>query len=75
VHPKGKSFKIVKDIAITDHGGINKTSSTPTTRSSIPTPNSLPPPITAGWHSYANSRYGISLLYPPDWILSSNVIF
>jgi hypothetical protein len=31
------------------HGSINKTPSTPTTRSSIPTPNSLPPPpITVG---------------------------
>jgi DNA-binding winged helix-turn-helix (wHTH) protein len=45
---KEKGFKIVKDIAITDHDGINKTSSTPTTLSSIPTPNNLPPPITTG---------------------------
>lgn len=44
VHPNGKSFKIVKDITTTGgHGSINKTSSTPTTPSSVPTPNSLPP--------------------------------
>lgn len=49
MHSKEKSFKIVKDIAITGgRGGINKISSTPTTRSSIPTVNGLPPPITAG---------------------------
>jgi hypothetical protein len=45
VDHKGKSFKIIKDIAITDHGGINKTPSTRTTRLSIPTTNSLPSPI------------------------------
>jgi hypothetical protein len=49
VHLKGKSFKIVKDIAITGgRGSINRISSTPTTWSSIPTLNGLPPPITAG---------------------------
>src|SRR5689334_3675972 len=26
--------------------------------------------VTARWHSYTNSTYGVSLLYPPDWILS-----
>ena len=32
-----------------------------------------PPTITTsppGWHSYTNSTYGISLLYPPDWMQS-----
>jgi hypothetical protein len=51
VHPNEKSFKIVKDITTTgDDGSINKTSSAPTTPSSVPTPNSLPPlqPIAAG---------------------------
>ena len=49
MHSKGKSFKIVKDIAITGgRASINKISSTPTTRSSIPTVNGLPPPIIAG---------------------------
>ena len=24
-----------------------------------------------GWHSYTNSTYGISLLYPPNWILTA----
>jgi hypothetical protein len=36
-----------------------------------PTPTS--PSITtspAGWHSYTNATYGVSLLYPPDWIQS-----
>jgi hypothetical protein len=27
-------------------------------------------PATASWHSYTNSTYGVSLLYPPDWIQS-----
>ena len=49
MHSKRKSFKIVKDIAMTGgRASINKISSTPTTRSSIPTVNGLPPPITAG---------------------------
>jgi hypothetical protein len=67
----GKSFKIVKNITIT--GGNGGVSRTVNGTSSLLAPGaSSPAPITttAGWHSYTNSTYGISLLYPPDWILS-----
>jgi len=75
--PSGKNFKIVKDITVAGNGngGVSRTANG-TSLSSAPTPptsSSTSPPITtapAGWHSYTNSTYGISLLYPPDWILS-----
>jgi PsbP len=56
--PSGKSFKIVKNITVTGvNGGVSRTSPRITTS-------------TAGWHLYTNSTYGISLLYPPDWMQS-----
>jgi hypothetical protein len=76
--PSGKNFKIVKDITVTGSGGVSRTVNG---TSSLSAPAAAPPaassstssPITtttAGWHSYTNSTYGISLLYPSDWILS-----
>ncbi len=80
--PSGKNFKIVKDITVSGVSrvvnGTSSLSTTPTPASSASSNNtSAPPPTsppittsTLGWHSYTNSTYGISLLYPPDWILS-----
>ncbi len=66
--PSGKSFKIVRNIAISGSGiGNNKTSTSTTQQSSPPNNSSAVPP---SWHSYTNSTYGIALRYPPDWILS-----
>jgi hypothetical protein len=78
--PSGKSFRIVKNISIT--GGVSDTGNR-TSSLSAPTPtvppstSSTSPPAaspsittTAGWHSYTNSTYAISLVYPPDWIPS-----
>jgi hypothetical protein len=78
--PSGKSFKIVKNITVTGVNGrtVNGTSalstSAPPTSSAASNNISASPPTsplittsTAGWHSYTNSTYGISLLYPPDW--------
>ena len=71
--PSGRSFKIVKDITVSGVSrAVNGTSaSTPAASSTSPPATS--PSITtapAGWHSYTNSTYGISLLYPPDWMQS-----
>jgi len=78
--PSGKSFKIVKNITVTGSGvnggtssAVNGTSSLATTPSASNNTSASPTITTtsiAGWHSYTNSTYGISLLYPPDWILS-----
>jgi len=83
--PSGKSFKIVKNITVSGSGingsvsnAVNGTSSLPTTTSSassVSSNNTAASPITTssppgGWHSYTNSTYGISLLYPPDWMQS-----
>ena len=74
--PSGKSFKIVKNITVSG-SAVNGTSSLPTTprpaSSAASNSTSASPSITtapAGWHSYTNATYGISLLYPPDWIQS-----
>ena len=77
--PSGKNFKIVKDITVASdvNGGVssavNGTSASTPTASSTSSPPAPSPSITAtpaGWHSYTNSTYGISLLYPPDWMQS-----
>jgi PsbP len=84
--PSGKSFKIVKNITVTSSGvnggmssAVNGTSSLGTTSSPASNNTSASPPISpptittstpAGWHSYTNSTFGISLLYPPDWMQS-----
>jgi hypothetical protein len=67
------------------NGGVSRAVNGTSSLSTTPTPAPAPPPAsssastlstsptittTAGWHSYTNSTYGISLLYPPDWMLS-----
>jgi hypothetical protein len=66
--PSGKSFKIVKDIAIAGSGNVTNKTSTSTIQQPPPPNNSSAVP--SSWHSYTNSTYGMALRYPPDWILS-----
>ena len=80
--PSGKIFKIVKNITVCGSGvnrsvssAVNRTSpaSSAANNNTSTSPPTSPPTITtstAGWHSYTNSTYGISLLYPPDWMQS-----